>query len=51
MLWLTHLSGRYDGDAVAAEARRYFPDVRLAVDFAKCRVPEHGRADRPPAAS
>ena len=51
MLYLTHLSGRYDGDAVAAEARRYFPHVRLAADFAKYRVPEHGRGDRPRPAS
>jgi ribonuclease Z len=51
MLYLTHLSGRYDSDAVAAEARRYFPRVRLAADFAKCRVPEHGRAERSPPAS
>ncbi|HEX6839884.1 MAG TPA: MBL fold metallo-hydrolase [Stellaceae bacterium] len=50
MLYLTHLSGRYDGDAVLAEARRYFPRVRLAVDFAKWRVPEHGRAERRPRA-
>jgi ribonuclease Z len=51
MLYLTHLSGRYDGDAVAAEARRYFPHIRLAVDFAKHSVPEHGRAEGPPRAS
>jgi len=50
-LYLTHLSGRYEGDAVAAEARRYFPHVRLAADFAKCRVPEYGRAERSPPAS
>ena len=51
MLYLTHLSGRYDSEAVAAEAHRYFPRVRAAVDFDKFRVPEHGRAERPPAAS
>lgn len=50
-LYLTHLSGRYDGDAVAAEARRCFPHVRLAADFDRRRVPEHGRAESPPAAS
>ena len=46
MLYLTHLSGRYDSDAVAVEARRYFPHVRTAVDFDRRRVPEHGRAER-----
>jgi len=51
MLYLTHFSGRYGGDAVVAEARRYFPHVRLAVDFAKWRVPEHGRAERTPRTS
>ena len=51
MLYLTHLSGRYSADAVMAEARRYFPHVRLAADFARYQVPEHGRAERTPAAS
>ena len=51
MLYLTDLSGRYDSEAVAAEARRYFPQVRTAVDFAKWRVPEYGRAERSPAGS
>lgn len=49
MLCLTHLSGRYDSDAVAAEAGRYFPAARVVADFDKLRVPEH--AATPSAAS
>jgi ribonuclease Z len=37
-LWLTHLSGRYEADAVAAEARRYFANCRAAADFDRVRV-------------
>jgi ribonuclease Z len=49
MLCLTHLSGRYDSDAVAAEAGRYFPAAQVVADFDKLRVPEH--ATTPSAAS
>jgi ribonuclease Z len=38
-LYLTHLSGRYEGAAVLAEARRHFPRVRTVADFDAARVP------------
>ncbi len=37
-LYLTHLSNRYDPAAVAAEAARFFPDVRAARDFDRVAV-------------
>jgi ribonuclease Z len=39
MLYLTLLSGRYDGAAVLAEARQHFPSVRTVADFETARVP------------
>lgn len=32
-LVLTHLSGRYEGDEILAEAARIFPNTRIAADF------------------
>ena len=32
-LWLTHISGRYGEGAIAAEARRFFPEARVMNDF------------------
>ena len=32
-LVLTHISGRYAEDEILAEARRTFPNSRLAMDF------------------
>lgn len=49
MLCLTHLSGRYDSAAVAAEAGRHFPKARVVADFEMLRVPEN--AATPSAAS
>ena len=37
-LYLQHLSGRYDAAAVAAEAGRFFPDVRVMSDFDRISV-------------
>lgn len=37
-LTLTHQSDRYDPDAVLAEAREFFPYVRIAADFDKVEV-------------
>jgi ribonuclease Z len=37
-LHLTHLSGRYGPEEIAAEARRYFPAVRVAADFDRVTV-------------
>jgi len=37
-LYLTHLSGRYEAAAVAAEARRFFPDVRVMNDLDRVSV-------------
>jgi ribonuclease Z len=32
-LVLTHISGRYTDDEILAEARKTFPNSRLAMDF------------------
>jgi ribonuclease Z len=37
-LYLTHISGRYDPAAIAAEAARVFPNVSVANDFDRVRV-------------
>ena len=37
-LWLTHISGRYEEGAIAAEARRFFPDARVMNDFDRVAV-------------
>ncbi|HKS88443.1 MAG TPA: MBL fold metallo-hydrolase [Stellaceae bacterium] len=37
-LLLTHISGRYDAEAVAAEARRHFPNARVMNDFDRLAV-------------
>lgn len=37
-LYLTHISGRYDPAAIAAEAARHFPDVRVVADFDRVTV-------------
>jgi ribonuclease Z len=38
MLWLTHISGRYEAGAIAAEAARFFPDARVMNDFDRVAV-------------
>lgn len=42
MLYLTHLSGRYSSDEVAAEARSRFPNVHVAQDFDRVQVTARG---------
>ncbi len=37
-LWLTHISGRYGSGAVAAEARRFFPEASVMNDFDRVTV-------------
>lgn len=37
-LWLTHISGRYEPGAVAAEAGRFFPRMRVMNDFDRVAV-------------
>ncbi|MGD9616139.1 MAG: MBL fold metallo-hydrolase [Alphaproteobacteria bacterium] len=37
-LWLTHISGRYDPGAIAAEAARFFPEMRVMNDFDRVAV-------------
>lgn len=37
-LYLTHISGRYDAAAVAAEAARFFPNARVMNDFDRVSV-------------
>src|SRR6267378_1954790 len=37
-LYLTHISGRYDPAAVAAEAARFFPNVSVASDFDRVTI-------------
>jgi ribonuclease Z len=37
-LYLTHISGRYDPAAIAAEAGRFFPNVTVANDFDRVTV-------------
>ena len=37
-LYLTHLSGRYEAAAVAAEAQRHFPDAKTVTDFERVAV-------------
>ncbi len=43
-LYLTHISGRYDPAAVAAEAARHFPLARIMNDFDKVIVTQQGAA-------
>ena len=43
-LCLTHISNRYDPAAVAAEAARWFPRVRVMNDFDHVGVAGHGEA-------
>jgi ribonuclease Z len=38
-LYLTHISGRYDPAAIAAEAARHFPSARVVSDFEKVTAP------------
>ncbi len=38
-LYLTHISNRYDPAAVAAEARRFYPNLVVVNDFDRVRVP------------
>ena len=37
-LYLTHISGRYDPAAIAAEAAQHFPNARVVSDFEKVTV-------------
>jgi ribonuclease Z len=37
-LYLTHISGRYEAGAVAAEAGKFFPDARVMNDFDRVAV-------------
>lgn len=37
-LYLSHISGRYQGDEILAEARRYFPNCQVANDLDRFRV-------------
>jgi ribonuclease Z len=37
-LYLTHISGRYDPAAIAAEAARYFPNIHVVNDFDRFSV-------------
>jgi len=43
-LYLTHISGRYDPDSIAAEARRLFANVRVMNDFDRISVAAPPRA-------
>ena len=43
-LYLTHLSGRYDSAAVAAEAARFFPNARIMNDFDRVSLAAAPRA-------
>lgn len=47
-LVLTHQSDRYDPADVLAEARKFFPSVRIAGDFDKVEVRPGARTGRPP---
>ena len=44
-LYLTHLSGRYEAAAVAEEAGRFFPNVRVMNDFDRVAVTAAPRAE------
>jgi ribonuclease Z len=44
-LYLTHISGRYEAGAIAAEAARFFPDARVMNDFDRVAVTA-ARAER-----
>jgi len=46
-LFLTHISGRYDAAAIAAEAGRLFPNVRVVNDFDRVSVPASSRPSNP----
>jgi ribonuclease Z len=49
-LYLTHISGRYDPAAIAAEAAQHFPTVRVVSDFDRVTVSKvmaHRADDRP----
>ena len=37
-LYLTHISGRYEAAAIAAEAQRHFPDAKTVTDFEQVAV-------------
>ncbi len=43
-LYLQHISGRYDAAEVAAEAARFFPNVRVMSDFDRVQVTARSRA-------
>jgi ribonuclease Z len=47
-LYLTHISGRYDPAAVAAEAGRFFANVSVVNDFARVSVTAASRAAAAP---
>ena len=46
-LYLTHISGRYDPAAIAAEAGRFFADVSVVSDFDRVSVTATSRAAAP----
>src|SRR5207302_11294219 len=46
-LYLTHISGRYDPAAIAAEAARFFADVSVVSDFDRVSVTATSRAAAP----
>ena len=49
-LYLTHISGRYDRAAIAAEATQHFPDARVVGDFDQITVqPRAALAPKRPA--
>jgi len=49
-LYLTHISGRYDPAAIAAEAAQHFPDARVVGDFDRITVqPRAALAPKRPA--
>jgi ribonuclease Z len=44
-LYLTHISGRYDPAAIAAEAARFFPHVSVARDFDRVTIATAARGE------